>query len=542
MPCDIPRPYYIPWTRVGIRLAASQGDGYTIVLHFKRAFPNPSDWNLAYNIYYSTLQDEEIKEGPKYVSTNTDGLVAEIVDFSPGDTYYFIVRATQYDPSWYDLEMLPKDPGQITDTNIYIYPETLLSENINDEQLNIPVMDVDIFPNYGVIQIGQELIRYTSKDIPNNELIASERGFLNSEVRIHQIDGYDGYVQNDPILRFWKGYEEENLFRIQEQSSFNSANNIFTINDGYKDNNRSGILFPDLSKNDEKRSDFPALDLVGWRRTDPKLLFQGKCLDSYIGGENFCADGNNGVNQQIRNIGFEEQADRLQEFLLEQLGTGATCMLLRRRWDGKVCHCFTQNQEYPDARCSLCFNTGYITGYDQFFNPRRPDGRILVRFDPVPEDIKREDAGLESQIIFNCWTLAYPALKDSDVIIKFNPDGTEEFRYEILDVTRNALLYGETGNQKFRAQRIRKTSIIYQWRAIRSTADIPTVVTTTVGLLRGPLGSTPIPHTHTITINNGTMSLTQINQTTSVTEGHNHPIINGEVASVLQHSHNIILP
>lgn len=540
MACETPVPFYIPASSRGIRLVASKGDGYTMDIHFKRAYPSLQDYNLAYNIYYSTEQDREIEEWPKYVSVNTNGLYNYIVDFTPGKTYFFIVRAIQYDSDWYDITTLSRDPGQI-DTNLYVYPETLLAEGILENQTTIPITDIDIFPNYGVIQIGYELIRYTSRDIPNGTLIASERGFLGSEARFHQTDGYDGYVMQDPIVRFWKGYEEENLCRFQEQSSFSPYNDIYTVPDGYRVIDRSSMLSPDLSVNDEERSDFPALDLVGWRRTDPKLLFQGKCLDSYLGGENFCADGYNGVNQQIRNVSFFEQADRRQEFLLEQLGTGSTCVLLRRLWHGTTCTCMSINQEYPDSRCQFCLGTSFIGGYDQYFNPRRSDGRILVRFTPTEEDVKMEDAGLESTANFQCWTLAYPALKDRDVLIRFNPDGTEEFRYEILNVTRGVLLYGETGNQHFNVQRIRKTSILYQWRAIRSTANIPTIVTTTVGLLRGP-NNVPIPHTHTITINEGIITLAQVNQTTGISEHHSHPIINGVVDSVLGHQHLIILP
>jgi hypothetical protein len=539
MSCDIPRPFYIPWTRVGARVVQSKGDGYTMSIQFHRAYAKPSGYSLAYNIYYSTVQDNEVREWPKFVSTNLDSLRADIIDFSPGQTYFFTVRATEYDPEWYDIKSLQQDPYQ-TDTNLYIYPESLLSEDIDDSQLNIPIDDPDIFPSYGVIQIGSELIRYISKDIAGGFLIGSERGFNDTEITIHQQDGYDGYVEQDPIVRFWRGYEEDNFYSVEEQCSFSSKYDVYTVSDGYRRLDRTGMLTADLAMNDLERSDFPAFDMVGWRRTDPKLFFQGLCVDSYIGGENFCADGNNGVNQQIRNVPLTDQADRLQEFLLEQLGTGESCMLLRRMMDGITCSCVNINQDYPDARCGTCFGTGYISGYDQFYNNRRSDGRILVRFDPATEDIKLGEGGLESEIIYNCWTLTYPSLKDRDVLIRFNPDGTEEFRYEVLDVTRNRLLYGETGNQHFRIQRVRKTSPIYQWRAIRSTANIPQIITTTVGLLRGA-NNVPIPHTHTITINEGILSLTQVNETTSISSNHNHPIINGVISKVLGHTHSIIL-
>jgi hypothetical protein len=547
MACEQPRPFYIPWTSCGIKLAASSGDGNQMVLHFRRAFASPSDYSLAYNIYYSSIQDREIAEGPKFVSTNTSGLLAEIVDFKPGDTYYFVVRATEYDSAWYDITSLPRDPGQ-ADTNLYVYPETLLSEDIDDTQTVIPITDVDIFPNYGVIQVGYELIRYTSRDLGNGTLIG-QRGFLNSNARLHRAsDGYDGYGYRNPIVSFWKGCEEDNAFIIQEQNVYSSPNGIYTSEDGYRVLDRTSMLMADLSLNDDDRSDFPAYDQVGWHRTDPSLLFGGNCLDSYLGGETACADGYLGINGQIRNVSFSDQADRLQEFLLEQLGTGSECVLLRRLWKGITCSCMSINQEYPDARCVSCLGTSFTGGYEQYYNPRRGDSRILVRFTPTAEDLKMEDAGLESTANFDCWTLSYPALKDRDVLIRFNPDGTEEFRYEILDVTRGVLLYGQTGNQHFRVQRIRKTSPIYQWRAIRSTADFPVILTTTVGLLRGPNG-TVIPHVHELVVSNNTVALSQINNTTNISENHLHDCISGIIMPAVMsgiegrgHTHSIILP
>lgn len=539
MACGNPTPYFTKYLRAALRLVTSRGDGYTITVQFHRAYPSPSDYSIAYNIYYSTIQGNELEEGPKFVTNNIPGFSADIIDFTPGDTYYFVVRATEYDPLWYNINLLPQDPAQ-TDGYLHVYPETLLISDIDDSQLVIPIADIDIFPSYGVIQIGYELLRYTSIDIPNSSLIISDRGFLGTNARLHTTSGYDGYKTLDPIVKFWKGYEEENTFVIQEQASFDYPNGVYTLADGYRVSDKLDTLYTDLTVNDDERSDFPRYDQVGWRRTDPKLLFQGKCLDSYIGGENYCADGYNGVNQQIRNVSIYEQADRLQEFLLEQLGTGETCVLLRRMWEGITCSCVKINQEIPDARCPSCFGTGFITGYEQYINPRRSDSRILVRFSPTPESVKLEEAGLDPDATFDCWTLTYPTLRDRDVIIRFNPDGTEEFRYEILDVTKNRLLYSETGNQHFKARKIRKTSMIYQWRAIRSTADLPEVITTTVGLLRGP-NNVPIPHTHTIVINEGILSLSQINQTTSVSSGHDHPIINGQISSVLGHSHIITL-
>ena len=70
---------------------------------------------------------------------------------------------------------------------------------------------------------------------------------------------------------------------------------------------------------------------------------------------------------------------------------------------------------------------------------------------------------------------------------------------------------------------------------------MPSTVTTSIGLLAGVNGLF-IPHTHDIVINEGILVLSQINQTTSVTQGHNHAIVDGVVMSQFQHNHAIILP
>jgi hypothetical protein len=136
-----------------------------------------------------------------------------------------------------------------------------------------------------------------------------------------------------------------------------------------------------------------------------------------------------------------------------------------------------------------------------------------------------------------------PTLKDRDFIIRFNQDGTEEFRYEVLDVTRNKLFYGESGKQNFKAKRVRKTDPIYQWRVFRNTAMFPSDLVLSVGLIRSANGNF-IPHTHNLRISENITSLTQINQTTGLPSAgpdHNHPVISGAVSIVLGHTHNIVL-
>lgn len=529
--CDFSVPVYPSTQLGGVRTARSLEDGYTIRIAWDRAYQSIDTYNLAYNIYYSTIRENLFSDGVKYVSIDgyLDGCILEL---TPGDVYYFAVKATESIPTWFDLNLLQNGfPG------FKVYSEGLLLIDISDSETVIPISDIDLFPAYGVVQIGTELIRYISKDIPTSSILVSERGFLGTNIRFHNTDGYDGYEVRDPIVRFWSGFEDNNERIQQETASFAFPNNAHTFVDGYAIKN--DVLTTDLSASDTNSADFPKYDYVGWHRTDPRRLLRGECIGTYYGGEQFCADGYEGIGRQIRGVPINDQVARREEILLDTFGQAV--VLVRRLWSGIRCACVLQTTEHPEHRCPRCFGTGFNTGYEQFFNDRRSDGKIMVRFGPTQEDFKMESAGLENVFIPDCWTLVTPSIRDRDFIIRFDENGVEEFRYEILNVTRNVLTDGQNGAQKFTAQRIRKSDPIYMWRAIRDTSTMPVNLSTSIGLLSGTNGAF-IPHSHNVVINEGIVALSQVNQTTSVVEGHNHPIVNGSVQEVLGHSHTIVLP
>ena len=946
MPCYPSEPAYIPAYQRGLRVVNAEGDGYSMYVYWHRAYPSQSTYEVLYNIYYSAERDA-IWDEPKFLASTAD-LYVIITDLVPGELYYFAVRAAEYDPDWFLPGSLPSGG-----TNLYVYPETLLATDITSDSTVIPCTDVSSFPDYGVLKIGAEWIRYSSRDSTNNYFLGGTRGFLGTNARYHNTDGYDGYATWDPIVKFFYGLEENNKFVNQKANTFQQYD-IFTQADGYKVRNSVGILSTDLSSSDADRVDFPSYDYDGWHRTDPALLFQGKCLDTYIGGEHGCADGYLGVGRTIRNLSLSEHADRREEMLIQQ--TGEEVVLASRLWSGTVCSCYEPGRESPESRCPRCFpagtlvrtdlgyrpieeihigdmvltddgsfqrvsnvfsnefdghligvmptvsanmiwstpehpylamkgshdidrgcgpkcntiinngngfarnmdirplrsgnwhargtineqrcaigtfvtqefaiqaitqfrlehpghvlaweeaknlstkswltakwpqnivdvdtitipssmghnhlrngvdtfkvdeeflwmigiylaegssgkrvlnfalhkkeqsyanrimtffskygynstkiedrdgdgygmvvgvfsttlalwftnllgrgcqnkhipeqlmylpvkkqrsllqgiydgdgikrennivqtspilalqmaeilhrigeqplinpqqsnqltplgnvrklaystnwaestfthvnrkgrwlfedqmltkirsvekkkfsgtvynleverqntfvvqgvvvhnctGTGFLGGYTQYYNPRISSGRILVRFAPYTDDLKQEDSGLESHVIHDCWTLVVPTIKDRDFIIRFNEDGTEEFRYEVLDVTRNKLLYGESGKQNFKAQRVRKTDPICTWRAFRNTATRPESILTTVGIMRGPAG-TIIPHTHSVVVNEHINVISQINQSTGISNDHQHSITNGSVEVVLGHSHSLIL-
>ena len=185
-----------------------------------------------------------------------------------------------------------------------------------------------------------------------------------------------------------------------------------------------------------------------------------------------------------------------------------------------------------------CYGTKFVFGYVQYFNPRQSDGRIQVRLGPTAETLKMYEAGLESEFPVDMWTLTVPTIKARDIIVTFDQDNNESFRYEVSTVTRNQTILGLDGGQKMTTFRVRKTDPAYQVRIFRDTSDFPQTIYTGLGFAPG----LP-PHTHAIQTNQNAPSTWS--QTTQVSQGHNHPVLIKNnfpvVMEVLGHTHAIIL-
>lgn len=180
-----------------------------------------------------------------------------------------------------------------------------------------------------------------------------------------------------------------------------------------------------------------------------------------------------------------------------------------------------------------CFGTSFVQGYVQFFNSRRSDRRILVRVDPATDDLQILDRGLEPDYQPDAWTMAYPAIKDRDVLVRFNEDNSQEYIYEILNVNRVRAMFGQSGAQKFKMQRFPKTDQIYQFPILRDTSPYPGNATTSSNFAPGI-----ISHNHSIIVPDGT-SLITYTGATLVSQNHNHIIFNGVVQNILGHTHTL---
>lgn len=403
----------------------------------------------------------------------------------------------------------------------------------------------------GILSFGiQEISTFALGDTFSCQVLGatigtSGRGYNDTFATEHLMDGYDGYLHWSPYIRYSLGEEEINSIIFQCQNRFDIRHEQFSLVNGYHQVTKD-LLTTDLSASDALNVTFPSYDYAGYHRTDPVELLNGACVGSYIGGSQYCADGYNGVGRMLRGLSFQQQNDQRQEMLLSL--TGEPVCLVKRVWTGITCSCYLPSSEYPDDRCPKCYGTKFVIGWDQYFNPRRSDGRIMVRFSPADDDLKPYEGGLESEMIADVWTLTVPTVKDRDFIVRFDEDGNEEFRYEILSVNRNRTLSQLEGAQKFRVQRVRKFDPIYSVPVFRNTQYFPSTIMSGVGSGLG------LPdHTHTVQLSETSTTL-NINELTGISMGHNHPIlksgtlVNGIVLTqatimpVLGHSHPLIIP
>jgi hypothetical protein len=367
--------------------------------------------------------------------------------------------------------------------------------------------------------VGSEIKLYKGKEDNNERIVLATPTFQkpNYALTWERLDGYgsdgyrDGYDGYDFIYNGGPGLANRLTDGYDGYFKFKTK-----TNDNLTTNGAAG----------DAAGNFNRLDYCGtWRALSPASFMQGQCSHSYFGGTQV----RNG--QRVRGSNVYDQMLQREELLLET--TGEPFVLLRRMWTGTRCLCYMNRREHSDSRCPICFGTTFVSGYLQFFNKRRGDRRILLRIDATKDDLKRIDNGLEQDTSPTAWTLPYPTIKDSDVLVRFNVDGTEDCRLECLDVTRNRVLFGQTGVQKLTLRRILKTEIIYSFPIVRNTSPVPGSLTTSIDF-----GPGLKPHSHEV-IFNASNELEKLNVATLEAENHNHIIYNGIVYEVLGHKHTL---
>ena len=546
--CSKIKPFFTP-TDLGLRAAWDSGTGTEVILKWKQAYPYKDDDIVYYNVYFAS-EREEVFDHPEFLAEISE---ITIGGFTPSDMNFFAVRSAEFNPANFTTDgMIQAGP------DMFFYPLTTTDGYVGPEDMAIPVQSVDGFPQYGVIQIGTELIRYEVVQnllLPSFVVSANGRGYMSTMIQAHSADS---------AVELYKGWEDNNSGVVRAVPTFQKPNYALTWvkmdgygYDGYRDgydgydsyycggpeatelfDGCDGYFLYNQEPIDSNTTDgtnndasggFKRFDYCGsWRALSPASFMQGQCTGSYFGGTQM-RDG-----YRVRASNVMDQMLQREELLLET--TGEPFALLRRMWTGMRCLCFMNRREHPNARCPICFGTGFTQGYVQFFNPRRSDRRILVRVDVAEDDLSIVDrGGLEPVYEPAAWTLPFPQLKDRDILVRFNPENTEEFRYEVLNVTRNRAFFTQTGAQKFKMKRLVKTDIVYQYPVMRDTKPYPGAISTSTD---GGPGMKP--HSHVLIVPAG-INYGTLKEATQESEGHNHVIYNGIVQPILGHTHSLPL-
>jgi len=526
----------------GLKKVSAVGDGTSVVLEWFPVYPSITTNAVAITIYHSTSKDNLYYEGIKLIYNGNDTSLT-LTGFPAGDLTFFAIRPFEYNPTfnWNDLTN--------TDINQYVLPETLLASNITDTDLAIPVLDASSFPAQGTILLGSELISYSSKTGNTLNVSVNGRGFNNTVARIHGMDGWDGnpalatslqwlFYRRGPSL--WIGGDDPN-FDKQMMCEVRFDYPHFPGNTTGYNQVVEDIVDVDLEWSDTQQIGFPAYDYAGYHRQDPAMLIKGECIGSYQGGEMYCQDDENGVGQVLRGVSLQDRNNQRQEMIT--ILTGRPCVLLQRQMTGITCKCMVTYQNSPDPLCEVCIGSGFVTGWVQYFFPRNSDGRLLVRFDPYKDTIRREAEGMDPEIQVVARALTVPTIKPRDILVKYELTGEEEFRYEVTGVTRNDTYLGNIGGQKLDLTRIRKTDPVYKIYVFSNTATMPTWIDTGT-MIAEPGHSIPtnlMNHSHRIRGNENARQTWA--QQTQVSAGHNHRVIvlNGilTVEPILNHTHII---
>lgn len=86
----------------------------------------------------------------------------------------------------------------------------------------------------------------------------------------------------------------------------------------------------------------------------------------------------------------------------------------------------------------------------------------MIAFGDTTEDLKLGlHTHLEQSYEPQGWTLPNPAIRDRDLLVRFDFNDDAEYIYEVLDVTKEKLFYRHYTRQRLKLKRLDKTDIAY---------------------------------------------------------------------------------
>lgn len=432
LPDVFPQVFYEGGVR-GLERVANLGIGDSVLLKWHKPFSRSYKGEAFFAIYQTENRLGIFDSLPKYIA-KPGKLNGNINGLTTGRLYAFAGRAFEV----YADSFNPNGMNSHND-DFYLVPEpTTISSSVGISDLIINVESTNGYPDYGILLLNKlEVVRYTAKTETSFILESGFRGLSGTSASI--------FITGDTV---------EIFFACQDKNS-TIITAMPTASDGYeidREINEVGTLVTDYS--DEDRKFFQGFDFCGYHRALPQKTLQGiDDCPSYLGGE---FNGFRGFNL------FDRMLNR-EEVLLDQ--TGEPVILLRRIWNGKTCSCANQRGQHPKVKsCNSCYGTTFEGGYDQFLYRRRVDGRIMVKFGDTTEDLKLGvQTHMQVEYEPSCWTLPAPAVRDRDLIVRFDYTNDLEYIYEVLDVTKEKLVFRNFTRQRLRLKRLDKTDIVYTY-------------------------------------------------------------------------------
>lgn len=418
---------------LGLDTAKGVGDGKTANIKWHKFLSRFSKSEVFSLIYINQDRLSLFETDPAYIVP--PGITEVSIDtFYPGKATAIAVRGMEAYKGVFDLS------GMITKNEAFSFPEEIFSSEIFlDSSSEIFVSSTIGYPSKGLLIIdGSEVIKYKSKTPTSFVLSESGRGLNNTRVSTHP---------SGVIVKIFYMCQDKNT-NIGVFTAQHTMGSDFDRN-----SNLVGTAVGDFTPDDKRF--FQGFDYCGYHQALPDKILKGidEC-GSYLGGE---FNGQRGFN-------IFDRVESRNEVLLEQVGEPV--ILLKRKWQGQNCDCIELRRQHPrDKTCGKCFGTGFLGGFDQFENMRRFDRRVLVRFRETKHDLnlspnKHLNVVMEPQ----CWTLPIPSIIDRDVIVRFGFDGSVEYMYEVLDVTKERFVYQHYGRQNLSLKRLDKTDLMYTFK------------------------------------------------------------------------------
>jgi hypothetical protein len=363
--------------------------------------------------------------------------------------------------------------------NTYAYPLSIYVDELDGyldaSQTGVITVgpNTDGFPDYGYLKIGYEVLAYSSK---------TSTTFTVSQRDVFSLGNTDTYPNGTSVLLFG-GIEDLNFSWQAAMPTWDASASSPWLPpepndpDGYasmqdEDGYRAWLvdnLHEDHSEFEEENIDFTSQDdLCGTYKANTTTLvnlYTGNQCGTYFGGREDGFGG--GIRMTDSNL-------RRQEMLLSQ--TGEPFLLLRSKSTGQQCPRFSIRGEHSAERCALCYGTRILGGYDKYDYPRlyrpnieNPNGLIAMRVQPYRNDLPLiQYRGLSQTDEITIWAPAIPTIKKRDILVRFlqiDPGDVpiEEFRYEVLNVERNRILFGDDGKQTLTVRKLDKTHEVYSY-------------------------------------------------------------------------------